>query len=152
MTLQPTRLRNTSLTTDPIPLETTDKALPGIEAAETWTISTDNPGQEVGEKIVGKFGGLSQMDFNVVYDAFLQSLLVDHAGTQFDVIYTYDNTELPEIVVIIAHECFLITPGSTGSATNASAGSMTVSLQAKGGKTLRECLEVKTAERPTPDP
>ncbi|HBT77105.1 MAG TPA: hypothetical protein DEB39_09305 [Planctomycetaceae bacterium] len=152
VTLKPTRLKNTALDMAEIPLETTNKTLPGIEAAEIITISTDSPSQEVAKKIVGKLGGLTQMDFQVVHDPLLQSRLVDHAGTQFDVIITYDNASLDEIVVIIAHDCFLVTPGSTSSSQNNAFGPMTVSLQGKGGKKLRDCLEVQTAERPTTPP
>ncbi len=149
VTLKPIVVTNTSLSTDPIKIETTDKTLPGIEAAETWDIKTDDPEQEISQKVVGKLGGLSQLDFAVVYDPILQNKLVDHVGTRFDVVYVYDDAELNEIVAITAKDCFLVTPGSTGSAANASAGTMTVSVQPRGGGKLRDCLEVTTSERPS---
>ncbi len=56
VTLQPTRVSDTTLSLDPIPLETTDKTLPGIEAGESWTVATDDPEQEIAQKIAEESG------------------------------------------------------------------------------------------------
>lgn len=150
ISLVPTRTTNSDVTMDPINLAYTDMTLPGIESAETWQISTNDPLQEVAETIVGQLGNVSQIDLNITYDMLVMIEMVAHAKSYFDIIYTYDSPDLEEIAVITAHNCRLVTPGSTSSASVNSAGQQTISFQPRGGGLFADCLSAETTARPTP--
>jgi len=134
---------------DQIKLEVVgNKGLPGFEDAEEWDIRSDNPTQEIAEKIVGKFGGISSMGFEVLYSPSLMEKLVAHAKTKFTVRITYDDTEYDSIYRIDVLKCFLKNPGSSGGSSNNVAPTMTVTLQPRGGGKLDECIEVTEIPRP----
>jgi len=130
-----------------IRLEVTgNKTLPGLAEGENWTRSTDDPDQEIAETIVGKFGGVSPLSYEVPYDPVLLAKLVSYAKNQFTVRTIYDDEQLPYIYKIYVYGCFLVTPGSTSGTANNSAPPMTVTLQPRGGGRLSDTFEViKTA-------
>lgn len=128
-------------------LELTDKTLPGFEAAETWQISTDNPAQEIAKTIKGKLGNAVVLSFTAVYDPLLMQKLVSMIKRNFDVVYTYDNAALDEVVAITVHDCQLVTPASTSSAANAGSGQMEIQLQPLGGGLFADTIEIETAPR-----
>jgi hypothetical protein len=121
--------------------------LPGISDAETWTINTDNPEQEIAETIAGKFGGISALEFNVTYDPLLMATLVAHANTKFTVQFVIDDPALDAIIGINVPGCRLVSPGSSSSASNSSAGAMTVKLQPSGGGLIADVLQVVQTAR-----
>jgi len=124
-----------------------NKTLPGLADAENWTFSTDDPDQEIAETIVGKFGGVSPLSFEVPYDPDLLETLVGHATTNFTVNIIYDDTALDSIYAINVMDCFLTTPGSTSGTANNSAPTMTVTLQPRGGGKLEDCIKVEKTIR-----
>jgi hypothetical protein len=124
-----------------------NKTLPGFEDGEEWTFSTDNPEQEIAEKIVGKFGGIAALVYEVPYDPMLLELLVAHKDTNFTVRIIYDDTQYSEIYKIDVLKCFLKNPGSAPSGANNSAPTMTITLQPRGGGLLSECLDISSTAR-----
>ena len=126
---------------------TGNKTLPGLADAENWTINSDDKNQEVGETVVGKFGGISVLSFEVLYDPILLAKLVAHAKTKFTVRIVYDDSEYDDIYRIDVFNCRLVSPGSTSAGANNSAPSMTVTLQPRGGGKLADSLEVVKTPR-----
>ena len=146
--LIPVNVVNTVAGTDTIRLTVTgNKTLPGLADGETWTVSSDDRKQEVAETIAGKFGGISALSYEVLYDPILMAKLVAHAKTMFTVEIIYDDAEYEDTYVIDVHKCFLTNPGSTSGAANNSAPSMTVTLQPRGGGLLKDCIEVTKVAR-----
>ena len=86
------------------------KTLPGVSDAETWTVATDDPEQDVAEIIVGKLGGFSALSFEVLYDPELLEKLVAIARSQFLVRVVIDDKSKPDICTIEIKNCFLVTP------------------------------------------
>ena len=123
------------------------KSLPGIAEGENWQFTTDNPNQEIGETIVGKFGNVNALSFEVPYDPMLLQKLIAHAKTRFTVRIVYDDTALDSIYRIDVLRCFLTTPGSTSGTANNAAPNMTVTLQPRGGGRLIDCMEITKAPR-----
>ena len=124
-----------------------NKTLPGLADGETWTLSTDDPMQEIAETITGKFGGVSQLSFDVPYDPILLRRLVAHALTNFTVEVIYNDTALDHIYAINVFNCFLVNPGNTSGTANSSAPTMTVTLQPRGGGLLADCMSVERTTR-----
>ena len=124
-----------------------NKTLPGLAAGENWTFSTDDPDQEIAETIVGKFGGITPLSFEVPYDPILLEKLVAHAKTNFTVRVIYDDAEYADIYRIDVKKCFLTTPGSTSGTANNAAPTMTITLQPRGGGKLADCLDITKAPR-----
>lgn len=82
--LIPVTVLNAAAGTETIHLKVSgNKTLPGLADGETWTFSTDDPDQEIAETIVGKFGGIAPLAFDVPYDPMLLQKLVAHAKTMF---------------------------------------------------------------------
>jgi hypothetical protein len=132
----------------PIQLEVSgNKSFPGIEDGEEWEFKTDNPEQEIAEKIVGKSGGISPLSYEIPYDPMLQKILVAHAKTQFTVRILYDDTSLPKIYKIDVLKCFLKSPGTTSPFANNSAPNMTITLQPRGGGKLADTLDISATPR-----
>ena len=123
------------------------KSLPGIAEGENWQFSTDNPAQEIAETIVGKFGNINALSFEVPYDPMLLQKLVAHAKTKFTVRVVYDDAEFTDIYRIDVFGCFLTTPGSTSGTQNNAAPTMTVTLQPRGGGRLADCMDITKAPR-----
>jgi len=146
--LIPVTVVNTAAGTDTIRLHVVgNKTLPGLAEAENWTVSIDDREQEIAETIVGKFGGISPLSFEVLYDPILLEKLVAHAKTMFMVQIVYDDAEYTDTYVIDVKKCFLTTPGSTSGAANNSAPNMTVTLQPRGGGKLADCIDVTKVPR-----
>jgi len=124
-----------------------NKTLPGLAEAEEWSFSTDDPEQEIAETIVGKFGGISALSYEVPYDPDLLEQLVGHAETNFITEIVYNDARYSKVHVIEVLDCFLKTPGSTSGTANNSAPTMTVILQPRGGGKLADCLRVTLVER-----
>ena len=124
-----------------------NKTLPGIAEGENWQFSTDDSEQEIAETIVGKFGGIAPLSFEVPYDAMLMEKLVAHAQTNFTVRVAYDDAQYDKIYRIDVKDCFLVTPGSTSGTANNSAPTMTVTLQPRGGGKLADCMDITAASR-----
>ena len=124
------------------------KTLPGVSDAETWTISTDDPEQEVAEIITGKVGGFSALSFEVLYDPEMLEKLVAIARSQFTVRVVIDDKSKPDLCTIEIKNCFLVTPGSTSGSANNAAGTMTITLQPRGGGKLSDSMEILTTTRP----
>jgi hypothetical protein len=118
-----------------------NKTLPGFTDGETWTISSDDPDQEIAETIAGKFGGITALAFEVLYDTDLLETLVGHAKTEFDVEITYKDNETDTCTVVV-HKCYLTNPGSTSGTANNAAPTMTITLQPRGGGKLEDCLSI----------
>jgi hypothetical protein len=123
------------------------KTLPGLADGETWTFSTDDPAQEIAATIAGKFGGVAPMAFEVPYDPMLMEMLVAHASTNFTVRVVYDDTIYPNIYRIDVKDCFLTNPAGTSGTANNSAGTMTITLQPRGGGRLADCMDITQAPR-----
>ena len=139
--LIPYRVANSAAGDEPIKLTISgNKTLPGLAEGENWQFSTDDPGQEIAETIVGKFGGISPLSFEVPYDPMLLKILVVHAKTNFTVLVVYDDTNYECAYYIEVFDCFLTTPGSTSGMSNNSAGNMTVTLQPRGGGRLADSM------------
>ena len=154
VTLMPVTVINQAIPTEErnLPIQLTvsgNKSLPGFEDGEEWDFKTDNPDQEVGEKIVGKFGGITPLAFEVPYDPVLMKKLVAHAETKFTVQIVYDDAQLDYIYGINVLGCFLKNPANTGGTGNADAPKMTITLQPRGGCKLSECLEMFRTNRNT---
>ncbi|GHT22456.1 hypothetical protein FACS189419_05050 [Planctomycetales bacterium] len=128
-------------------LKCTQKTLPGISDAETWVISTDDVEQEIAETVTGKFGGITALEFTLTYDPALMAQLVDYAKTSHEVRVFYDNPKWSYYVGIAVPGCEIISPGSTSSGANASAGEMTVKLQPAGGGLIKDVLKVFKANK-----
>jgi hypothetical protein len=124
-----------------------NKTLPGLSEAEEWSFSTDDPEQEIAETIVGKFGGISALNYEVPYDPSLMETLVGHANTNFTVEIVYNDTRYSKIAVIEVFDCFLKTPGSTSGAANNTAPTKNIILQPRGGGLLADCLQVTFVDR-----
>jgi hypothetical protein len=146
--LRPVTTVNSSLAKTPIRLHVVgNKMMPGFEDGESWTISTDDPEQEIAESIAGKLGGIVPLSFEVLYDPFLVETLVAHAKTMFTVEILYDDTEFAEVILIEIHKCFLKNPANTSGGANNAAQNMTVTLQPRGGGKLTDCIEVTKVTR-----
>ena len=147
--LVPVTVTNPAAGREMIRLEVSgNKSLPGVDEAEEWEFKTDNPEQEVAEKIIGKMGGMSALNFEVPYDPVLLQKLIAHASTKFTVRIFYDDAELPDQYLISVLGCFLKTPGSTSGVANAAAPTMNVILQPRGGGLLKDSMDVIKTPRP----
>jgi len=124
-----------------------NKSLPGVEDAEEWEFKTDDPEQEIAEKIIGKLGSISELSFEVPYDPILLQKLVAHAKTRFTARIIYDDAEYDEIYRIDVLKCFVKSPGSAGGTANNSAPNMTIKLQPRGGGKLADSLSITKAPR-----
>ena len=148
VSLIPVVVPNTAAGTATIHLNVSgNKTLPGIEEAEEWSYSTDDPEQEIAEKVIGKLGGISPLSFEVPYDPISLEKLVAHSATSFMVQILYDDARHMHIYKIKVFDCFLKTPGSTGGTANNAAPTMTVVLQPRGGGKLSDTLEVEKTLR-----
>ena len=148
ITLVPVIVPNPAASDDRIKLIVSgNKTLPGLAEGENWTFSTDASDQEIAETIVGKFGGISPLSFEVPYDPILLEKLVKHAATNFTVEIEYDDANFENVYLMEVFKCFLITPGSTSGTANNAAPTMTVTLQPRGGGKLSECLAVTKIAR-----
>ena len=124
-----------------------NKSLPGIEDAEEWEFKTDDPEQEIAEKIIGKLGSISELNFEVPYDPMLLQKLVTHAKTRFTARIIYDDAEYDDIYRLDVFKCFLKSPGSSGGSANNSAPNMTIKLQPRGGGKLADNMAITKAPR-----
>lgn len=148
VTLIPVTVTNPDAGNDAIVLNCTKKSLPGVQPANTWTINSDDPEQEIAETVAGKFGGLSVLEFVEVYDMVRIADRVKHANTDFDVQMIYNDPKLPIIVAITAVSCRMVSPGETGGAQdNESSGECTIKLQPSGGGKIADCLKVVVTPR-----
>ena len=146
-TLVPTRVLNPNATEDPIPLKTTNKSLPGFDDAPIWEIVTDDPAQEVAEKVKGKFAGMKMLEFTEVFDPVRSVLISKHHNSTLEVVMIYDDPKLPFIAAITVPDCELVNPSdSSGGETN-SKGDMVIKVQPIGGKTVGELILVELADR-----
>lgn len=146
-TLIPTRTLNPEASLVPIELKCTNKGLPSFDDAAVWDIVTDDPEQEVGERIKGKCAGMKVLEFTEVYDPVRVVMLSKHMTSVLDVEIIYDDPKLPFIAAITVPDCELINPGdSSGGEVNAKADGV-IKVQPTGGKKISDLIRVELTNR-----
>ena len=146
-TLIPVSVLNEDATMDLIELDCTNKGLPSFDDSPIWEIITDNPEQEVGERIKGKCAGMKMLEFTETYDPVRIVELSKHLTSLLNVEIIYNDPKLPFIAAITIPDCELVNPGdSSGGETNAKAD-MVIKVQPIGGKKISDLIQVELTDR-----